>query len=60
MRHPAVLELIAQQKHKLSLPSRVCVVVSYETGRDGFWVLWAALVQIAEIVEDTDFDRIAY
>jgi transposase len=40
-RQQAVLELIAQQKEKRSLPSSVRVVVSYEAGQDGFWILRA-------------------
>ncbi|AEI81744.1 MULTISPECIES: IS110 family RNA-guided transposase [Cupriavidus] len=35
----AVLDLIEQQKRKWSLPSHVRVVVSYEAGQDGFWIL---------------------
>ncbi|WNC89117.1 IS110 family transposase [Paraburkholderia sp. FT54] len=38
VRLQAVLDLIAQQKHKWSLPSQVRVVVSYEAGQDGFWI----------------------
>jgi transposase len=34
-----VLDLIEQQKRKWSLPSHVRVVVSYEAGQDGFWIL---------------------
>lgn len=37
----AVVELIAQQKQKWSLSSQVRVVVSYEAGQDGFWILRA-------------------
>jgi transposase len=41
VRLQAVLELIAQQKQKWLLPSDVRVVVSYEAGQDGFWILRA-------------------
>ncbi|MGF6781380.1 hypothetical protein P3T21_006616 [Paraburkholderia sp. GAS334] len=41
VRLQAVLDLIEQQKHKWSLPSHVRVVVSYEAGQDGFWILRA-------------------
>lgn len=34
-----MLDLIEQQKRKWSLPSHVRVVVSYEAGQDGFWIL---------------------
>lgn len=37
----AVLALIEQHKEKWSLPTNVQVVVSYEAGQDGFWILRA-------------------
>jgi transposase len=37
----SVLELIEQHKLKWALPPEVRVVVSYETGQDGFWILRA-------------------
>lgn len=41
MRLQGVLDLIELHKQKWSLPSHVRVVVSYEAGQDGFWILRA-------------------
>ena len=41
LRLQSVLELIGQHKHKWALPTHVRVVVSYEAGQDGFWILRA-------------------
>ncbi|QXE07241.1 hypothetical protein BJG93_36060 [Paraburkholderia sprentiae WSM5005] len=41
LRLQAVLEPIAQDRQKWSLPSNVRVVVSYEAGRDAFWIVRA-------------------
>lgn len=41
----AVLELIERYKEKWSLPAGVRVVVSYESGQDGFWICRALLAR---------------
>jgi transposase len=41
LRLQSVLELIEHHTHKWALPTHVRVVVSYEAGQDGFWILRA-------------------
>jgi len=48
VRLQAVLSMIEQHRQKWSLPAGVRIVVSYEAGRDAFWILRALQAQHVE------------